>query len=101
MENTITVNGVEYVRKDSGPSGIQIAVLDRGFVYIGMCRIDQGFLIITNARNIRRFGTTKGLGQLAIDGPQPETALDDVGTVRAPIGAVMHLIDVDENKWND
>ena len=71
----------------------QIVVLDRGFVYVGNVE-DQGEnLKITEARNIRRWGTTKGLGQLALEGPTRNTELDDVGTVIAPKRAVIHQIE--------
>lgn len=78
---------------------LQIAVLDRGFIYVGHCAIAEGFLTITEARCIRRWGTTAGLGQLAAKGPQANTKLDPAGTVRAPVSALMHLIDCDPAAW--
>lgn len=77
----------------------QIAVLDRGFVYVGECVIDDDWLTITNARNIREYGTTNGLGQLALEGPTDDTILDKVGTVHVPLHALLHLIDTDVGKW--
>lgn len=101
--NTIKINEVEYyVRKDqldSTKGNIKIAVLDRGFVYVGVINKDEDFLIITNARNIRVWGTTKGLGEL-VNGPKKETKLDLVGTVRVPFKALISLIDVEQSKWN-
>lgn len=79
---------------------LQIAVLDRGFVYVGTCAVDEGFLTITDARCIRRWGTTAGLGQLATKGPQSATKLDAAGTVRAPVSALIHLIDCDPTAWS-
>lgn len=77
----------------------QIAVLDRGFVYVGHCSISDGMLVITQARCIRRWGTTGGLGQLALSGPTSTTKLDTAGTVRAPLSAVMHLLDCAPGAW--
>ena len=77
---------------------IQIAVLDRGFVYIGYVKKDGDFLILTHAKNIRVWGTTKGLGQL-VNGPLSNTTLDDVGTVHVPLRALISLIDVEQSKW--
>lgn len=77
---------------------IQIAVLDRGFVYVGRCHMEGQTLVITSAFNIRRWGTTKGLGEL-VNGPAAKTELDAVGTVRVPERAIMHLIDVREDAW--
>ncbi len=78
--------------------GFAIVVLDRGFVYVGNTEIDDQWCVITNARNIRQWGTTKGLGEL-VNGPLSKTVLDDVGTVRAPMRAVISLIDTDAAKW--
>lgn len=77
----------------------QIAVLDRGFVYVGTCTIADGMLTITNAQNVRRWGTKAGLGELATKGPTEKTILDPAGTVRAPMSAVMHLIDYTAPHW--
>lgn len=79
----------------------QIAVLDRGFVYVGLCAVADGVLTITKAQNVRRWGTTNGLGQLAQSGPTSNTKLDAAGTVRAPLSSVMHLIDCTDTAWPD
>ena len=80
--------------------GFAIVVLDRGFVYVGQVAHDGQWCVITNAKNIRRWGTSRGLGELALNGPLPETSLDSVGTVRAPARAVISLIDTEATKWN-
>ena len=80
--------------------GFGIAVLDRGFVYVGDIEVYDDWCIITNAKNIRRWGTDKGLGQLALSGPQEKTALDEVGTVRSPMRAVISIIDSEKEKWS-
>jgi hypothetical protein len=77
----------------------QIAVLDRGFVYVGLCAVADGMLTITKAQNVRRWGTSAGLGQLAQSGPTGSTKLDAAGTVRAPLSSVMHLIDCAPAAW--
>ena len=78
---------------------VQIAVLDRGFIYVGETAIVGGFVVITAAQNVRRWGTDRGLGQLAAEGPRPDTKLDPAGTVRAPLSALVHLIDCNPAKW--
>jgi hypothetical protein len=77
----------------------QIAVLDRGFVYVGICSVADDMLTITDARCIRRWGTTGGLGQLALSGPTASTKLDKAGTVRAPIRSVIHMLDTASDLW--
>lgn len=81
-------------------SGFAIVVLDRGFVYVGNVDISKDWCVITNAKNIRYWGTTKGLGEIALGGPTNKTKLDDVGTVRIFKKAVMHIIDTEASKWN-
>lgn len=76
--------------------GFAIVVLDRGFVYVGDVECDEQWCVIRNAKNIRRWGTTKGLGEI-VTGPTKNTELDPVGTVRAPMRAVISVI---EAKWN-
>jgi hypothetical protein len=100
--NTIQIDNVQYVRADSiqPPSGsIKIVVVDRGFVYVGHTTIDGNFLTIDNAKNIRRWGTTKGLGEL-VNGPLASTVLDRAGVVTVPLRAVILLIDVEQKKWS-
>ena len=71
--------------------GQNIVVLDRGFVYVGQVQDEGDYLIISDAQNIRQWGTTKGLGELA-NGPLSLTKLDKVGSVRVPKHALQHLI---------
>jgi len=81
--------------------GLCICVLDKGFVYVGELIIDGNgkLFTITNAKNIRRWGTTDGLGQLAKDGPQEDTSLDSTGTVRALTGELKHWIKCEIKSW--
>jgi hypothetical protein len=81
-------------------TGFAIVVLDRGFVYVGDVVIDTEWCVIKNAQNIRRWGTSKGLGELALGGPTANTVLDAVGTVRATRKALNHTIDTEAAKWN-
>ena len=80
-------------------SGFGIAVIDRGFVYVGDLTHDGEWLVITNARNVRYWGTERGLGQLALEGPTDKTRLDAVGTVRVPARAVISIVDTEAAKW--
>ena len=80
--------------------GLQIVVLDRGFVYIGYTTTDGEWCHITKALNVRRWGTSDGLGQL-VNGPTSETRLDEVGSVRVPFHSLQHLIAVEEGAWKN
>lgn len=77
----------------------QIVVADRGFVYVGLVTIEPDWVIVREARNIRYWGTTRGLGQLALEGPTSTTTLDEIGTVRIPLRAVISLIDTEARLW--
>jgi hypothetical protein len=86
---TITINGEEYIRKASMPAEIpvmgesRIIVADRGWVFVGICEDhEDGSVTIYNAKNIRYWGTSKGLGEL-VNGPLPKkTKFDEYGIVR-------------------
>lgn len=71
--------------------GNQIVVVDRGFVYVGNVTIEGDCCRITNARNIRKWGTTKGLGEL-VNGPAKDTVLDNYGEIIVPMRAVIHFV---------
>lgn len=98
---TLKIDDVEYIRKDAvlvTEGDIKIVVLDRGFIYVGHISHEDDFIVIKNAKNIRQWGTTKGLGEL-VNGPLSNTKLDSVGTVCAPMRALISLIDVEQAKW--
>lgn len=71
--------------------GLHLVVLDRGFVYVGSVFLDGDFIRIENCRNVRRWGTTQGLGELR-NGPLSGTELDVVGELIAPFHALQHMI---------
>lgn len=79
--------------------GFCIVVCDRGFVYVGKMTWDGEFAVVENAKNIRYWGTTRGLGELALNGPTAQTKLDPCGTVRVPCRAVINMLDTEESKW--
>lgn len=85
---------------DTPRESLKIVVCQRGWVFVGRCQLQGDELVVRDARNIRRWGTTAGLGQLALEGPQPETILDDAGTVRVHQLAVVLTLDCEEEKWN-
>lgn len=100
---TISIDGTEYIRADTQPalSGtMQIVVADRSWNFIGhTSRDEDNNLVINNAKVIRRWGTKSGLGQLALEGKQTNTVLDEAGTVTLPPHAVIALLHVNEAAW--
>ncbi len=73
--------------------GKQIVVIDNGFVHVGDCSLTDGILSIDDCKNIRKWGTAHGLGQLA-SGPTKDTVFDSAGTVMVPINRVVFFIAV-------
>jgi hypothetical protein len=80
-------------------TGYAIVVEDRGFVYVGNVTSDSEWCVITDAQNIRYWGTTNGLGQLQLNGPTEKTKLDACGTVRIPHHALISILDTEASKW--
>lgn len=77
----------------------QIIIAQRGWVFVGDVTTTGDNVVIENAQCIRRWGTTKGLGELATNGPTKSTVLDSMGTVRLHALAVVAAIDCEEGKW--
>ena len=77
----------------------QIIIAQRGWVFVGDVERSGDDVTITNAQCIRRWGTTKGLGQIAMNGPTRDTVLDDMGTVRLHALAVVASLDCGTAKW--
>lgn len=81
---------------------IRIVILDRSWVYV--CRMPNPdtfgiWLTATDARCIRRWGTSDGIEQLK-DGPRTGTQLSSkVKSIRFPVRAVINIIEVEQTPW--
>lgn len=103
-QDKVTINGVEYVRKGldqiEHSGDIKIVVLQRGWIMVGRFERNGQDCKLHNASVIRRWGTTKGLGEIASGGPTSSTILDKCGGV---VGfdylTVVHTLDCNEAKW--
>jgi hypothetical protein len=81
---------------------IRIVVLDKGFVSVGTFSKDpdhDGWFMLENAAIVRRWGTSKGLGELAEKGPLTSTVLDQTPTQRFPPHAIMNTIECVPKVW--
>jgi hypothetical protein len=78
---------------------IRIVVLQRGWVVVGKFSQDGDQCQLEAAKVVRRWGTTKGLGELATSGPLTNTVLDPAPTVRFHALTVIATIDCDQAKW--
>jgi len=77
-----------------------IVVLQRGWVVVGDYYQGEYENRLENASVIRKWGTSKGLGELALNGPQSKTELDKCGIVRYNAGAEVCRMDCNLEKWN-
>lgn len=108
--NTITLNGVDYVAKADvdkalkgskvAPTKIQIVVLQRGWVAIGRFSQTKEQCHLTSASIVRTWGTSKGLGELAMNGPLTNTKLDKCADLHFHEMTIVVRMDVDESKWS-
>ncbi len=100
--NTITVDGIEYVKKGSEEpknSNIKIVILQRGWVMIGRYSENGDMCSLDNAYVIRSWGTTKGVGELALNGKQSGTKLDKAGHVEFHRLTTVATINCKEDLW--
>jgi len=101
---TMMIDDVKYVREGSiktiQPTGnIKIVILPRGWNIIGYFSKEGTQCKLENASVIRRWGTTKGLGELAEKGKLKDTILDPCGTVEFHELTVIAAINCKESVW--
>lgn len=65
-----------------------IFVLPAGWVLVGTIdSVSEGRVHLSDAKVIRRWGTTNGLAQLALDGPTSDTCLEPATFASFPEGS--------------
>ena|ERR1700722_5533908 len=103
-KNEIEINGVTYVPKsDAEPvnSDIKIVILQRSWVMIGRWSQKGDVITLRDAYVIRTWGTSKGLGELALEGKKTNTKLDKAGIVRFNKLTVVAAIDCLPSLWDE
>jgi len=76
----------------------RIVVLHRGWVVVGDYWESGDEFRVENAHVIRKWGTTRGLGELR-NGPLEDTILDAAGVVRGHILSRVMTIDILGGNW--
>jgi hypothetical protein len=102
MNESITINGEVYYKNPptEATGDIKICVLQRGHVLIGRLERDGSECKLHNASVIRSWGTSRGLGELAQNGPLTNTKLDKCnGLVEFDYLTVVFTLSVEETKW--
>lgn len=88
-----------------------LAVLQSGWTFVGHLRTNTDGSIMTHAGGrmasmvnvcaVRRWGTEYGLGQLALQGPLPNTLLDPMGTIEFPMASLFFFLRINKARWDD
>jgi hypothetical protein len=81
-------------------SKTHIVLVESGWVLVGETAVSKNLVKITKAHIIRRWGTTKGLGEIALNGPTSKTILDKLGVALVERSHVHFSIPCDDTKWN-
>jgi hypothetical protein len=79
--------------------GMCIVILQRGWVVVGDYWTDGEYAGIHGGNVIRVWGTSKGLGQLQLEGPTPSTILDPVGPMRWHVLSQVAVMPTDAALW--
>jgi len=93
----VTVNGADYFRQETGD--IKIVILQRGWVMVGRLSRVGTDCTLRDASVLRVWGTTRGLGEIALDGPTSSTKLDKAGTVQFDYLTTVATISCEASKW--
>lgn len=94
----VVIDGVEYAPVTKS-GNIKIVILQRGWVMVGDFTQEGDTVTLRNASVIRMWGTTKGLGEIAANGPTSKTALDPCGVVTIHILTTVAILDCEASKW--
>jgi len=100
LKSLIEDNAKEYSTKEKIDLGLRIVILQRGWVFIGDLSQQGEYRTIKNTKNIHRWGTTGGLGELK-DGPTKKTVLHDAGTVHYHKLTEIASIECNQKNWSD
>lgn len=99
---SITVDGVEYYsqKPKENEGDLKIVILQRGWILVGKFERKGSDCKLSEASVIRSWGTTKGLGEIAENGPTSLTKLDPChGLVEFDYLTVVATIACNEEKW--
>lgn len=94
------IDGLEYKPVNAESSSVKIVILQRGWVMVGRYSKEGNDCKLANASVIRNWGTTRGLGEIAAEGPKSDTKLDPTnGLVEFHALTVIATVQCAEEKW--
>jgi hypothetical protein len=96
---TVIIDDTEYAPLTT-TGNVKIVILQRGWVMVGRFERNGSDCKLYNASVIQRWGTTKGLGEIAEGGPTKDTILNPCnGLVEFDYLTVVATIDCKEKAW--
>jgi hypothetical protein len=99
--NEVIIDGCKYTKEEDGDD-IRIVILQRGWVMVGIFSRDESDCQLKKSSNIRRWGTTRGLGEIALNGPTENTKLDpNFGLIEFDYLTVVATIRCNKKKWEN
>lgn len=81
--------------------GMNIIVLQKGWVVVGCLKKEGVEYSLSDGAVIRIWGTKKGLGELAENGPTSDTKLDPIPESKFHELTYVIRIKCDESKWKN
>lgn len=90
----------DETKESSCPEGLSIVILQRGWVVIGDLSWKGKYGHLKNASVIRNWGTTNGLGEIALNGPTETTKLDKCGVFKFHELTSVGIIDCNKDNWS-
>ena len=102
MAKSIVVDGVTYYasKPEAFDSDIKIVILQRGWIMVGRFSRKGSDCKLSDASVIRSWGTTRGLGEIAENGPTSTTKLDKCfGLVEFDYLTVVATLSCKETVW--
>ena len=98
MEKVIIDEGESIPSETKGD--VKIVILQRGWIMVGRFERNGSDCKLHNASVIRVWGTSRGLGEIAKNGPTSKTTLDPTnGVVEFDYLTVVATISCEEKEW--
>ena len=93
MAKLIFKENIVIEKKEIIELGKRIVVLHRGWVLMGKVCIDGGYAIISDCVNVRKWGTSRGLGEIAKTGPTENTKIDPQPETVVPVISIIQMVE--------
>jgi len=77
----------------------RIVILQRGWVVVGKFSQEGVHCKLEGAYVIRKWGTSNGIGELALKGPLDDTILEESGIIRFNAGTEIFQLDCQTENW--